>query len=132
MAHALDSYKGLCSNIHGHSYVFEVTVTGKIITDSNNSNYGMILDFKDLKQIVEEAVIKKFDHYLVLSNKTDANLLDNLKKNYDNITVLDYQPTNENMINDFANRIMKQLPTDIELVKLRLYETKSSYAEWLK
>jgi 6-pyruvoyltetrahydropterin/6-carboxytetrahydropterin synthase len=43
---------------------------------------------------------------------------------------VDYQPTSENMVVDFANKIMARLPNDIQLHSLRLQETESSFAEW--
>ncbi len=55
-AHNLMNYKGKCANLHGHSYVLEVTVLGE------PTQNGMIIDFYDVKKIVEENVILKLDH----------------------------------------------------------------------
>jgi 6-pyruvoyltetrahydropterin/6-carboxytetrahydropterin synthase len=55
-AHNLIGYKGKCANLHGHSYVLEVTVEGEPKHD------GMIIDFYDVKKIVEEKIIEKLDH----------------------------------------------------------------------
>jgi 6-pyruvoyltetrahydropterin/6-carboxytetrahydropterin synthase len=44
--------------------------------------------------------------------------------------IVDYQPTCENMLVDFAERIKKRLPANIELFSLKLNETATSYAEW--
>jgi 6-pyruvoyltetrahydropterin/6-carboxytetrahydropterin synthase len=49
---------------------------------------------------------------------------------YSNIVMVDYQPTCENMLSDFAERLLESLPDDVELYSLRLHETASSYAEW--
>ena len=43
---------------------------------------------------------------------------------------VDYQPTSENMVIDFANRIASKLPSHIKLFKVRLNETATAYAEW--
>jgi 6-pyruvoyltetrahydropterin/6-carboxytetrahydropterin synthase len=107
MAHALNNYNGACSNIHGHSYQLEVCVTGDIISDKNNPKFGMIIDFKDLKTIVNQAIIENFDHFLVLNDETDAKLLELLQKNYQNIKIVDFQPTNENLLVYFADEIKK-------------------------
>ena len=73
--HALYGYDGKCKNVHGHSYKLSVTVIGEPITDSNNVKFGMVIDFTDLKKIVNEQVISVFDHSLVLNlNSPHAQL----------------------------------------------------------
>jgi 6-pyruvoyltetrahydropterin/6-carboxytetrahydropterin synthase len=131
MAHALHRYDGACANIHGHSYRLEVTVTGDIITDSNHSKCGMIMDFGDLKQLVQTAVLDDFDHALVLNSDVKTGRDPSLQM-FGNIMFVDYQPTNENLLIDFAKRIESKLPSGVTLVKLRMYETNSSFAEWKK
>jgi len=42
----------------------------------------------------------------------------------------EYQPTCENLILEFAQKIIKQLPKNVQLHSLKLYETSTSYAEW--
>ena len=46
-----------CHNIHGHNYELFVTVSGTIKKHS-----GFIVDLKDLKEIIQEKIIKKIDH----------------------------------------------------------------------
>lgn len=130
MAHALLGYDGLCKNIHGHSYTLVVTIKGNAVRDAGSPKNGMLIDFKDLKNIIKENIVQKFDHALVLNEDTPGDLLEMLKKNYDKIVVTPYQPTTENMIVDFAGQISKLLPSHIVLHSLRLRETPTSYAEW--
>lgn len=130
MAHALKGYDGPCKNIHGHSYSLNVTVIGNPITDETNPKLGMVMDFGDLKKIVREAVIDIFDHALVLNKKMPGEIITEMRKNFDEIILLDYQPTSELMIADFANRIKNSLPDNIKLKHLLLRETVTSYAEW--
>jgi 6-pyruvoyltetrahydropterin/6-carboxytetrahydropterin synthase len=47
-----------------------------------------------------------------------------------NVILVDYQPTSEMMIIDFANVIKQELPSHVKLHSLKLQETDSSYAEW--
>ena len=131
MAHALHRYDGACANIHGHSYRLEVTVTGPVITDKHHPKCGMIIDFGDLKQMVQTAVLNTFDHALVLNSDAGADL-QSVPKIFGNIIFVDYQPTNENLLVDFAKRIESALPSSVSLVKLRMYETNTSFAEWTK
>jgi len=130
MAHALLGYDGLCKNIHGHSYTLVVTVMGVPIQDPNSPKDGMLIDFKDLKNIIKQKIIDRFDHALVLNNATPGELLKVMMKNYDKIVLTDYQPTTENMIADMAVQISELLPKHLKLFSLRLRETPTSYAEW--
>ena len=130
MAHALLGYDGLCKNIHGHSYTLVVTVVGQPIADGTSPKNGMLIDFKDLKNIIKKQIIDKFDHALVLNSATPSDLVNILIANYDKIVLLDYQPTTENMIADMAGQIMAFLPPNLKLFSLRLRETPTSYAEW--
>lgn len=130
MAHALKGYDGPCKNIHGHSYGLKVTVAGLPIADENNPKLGMVMDFGDLKKIVRKVIVDKFDHALVLNKKIPGKLADELKGNFERIILLDYQPTSELMIVDFAERIQKELPKSITLKHLLLRETITAYAEW--
>lgn len=130
MAHALWNYDGLCKNIHGHSYILFVTVIGEPITDDKNPKLGMVMDFGDLKKIVSEEVVDRLDHSVVLSKAT-ANLEQlNIDQMFERFFITEYQPTCENMIVDFADRISKRLPIDVKLHSLKLHETATSFAEW--
>ncbi|MEY2397949.1 MAG: 6-pyruvoyltetrahydropterin/6-carboxytetrahydropterin synthase [Actinomycetota bacterium] len=55
-AHQLEWHAGACKNLHGHSYRLEVTVAGDV-----NDN-GIVIDFSDLRAVVEREVICRFDH----------------------------------------------------------------------
>lgn len=138
-AHALKGYDGLCANIHGHSYRLEVTVSkagisaepGSYLQSGNDDpKNGMLMDFSDLKTLVNRAVIDDFDHALVLNADTDPLLLEQLGKNYRKIIRTDFQPTSENMVSFFAQRLIGVLPSGIRLVRLRLYETATSFTDW--
>ena len=130
MAHALLGYDGLCRNIHGHSYTLVVTVRGVPLGEPASPKNGMLIDFKDLKGIIKDAIIQQLDHSLLVNRATPKELLDMLVKHYDKIVITDYQPTTENLIADLAGRIKKLLPPHLDLFSLRLRETDSSYAEW--
>ncbi len=130
MAHALWNYDGLCKNLHGHSYILNVTVIGEPIADENNPKLGMVMDFGDLKKIVNEEIVDRLDHAVVLSKKAPSEQLLALPQMGERHEIVDYQPTCENMLVDFAERIRKRLPANIQLFSLKLNETATSYAEW--
>lgn len=130
-AHALYGYNGKCKNLHGHSYKLNVTVIGSPITDTSNVKLGMVMDFGDLKKIVKENIEDVFDHATVFNKNTPhLELGEELKKRGHNILLVDYQPSTENMVIDFAKTLQTKLPDHIKLHSLRLQETETSFAEW--
>ncbi|PKV48592.1 6-pyruvoyltetrahydropterin/6-carboxytetrahydropterin synthase [Aquimarina sp. MAR_2010_214] len=129
--HALYGYDGKCRNVHGHSYKLSVTVIGTPITDTSHVKLGMVIDFGDLKRIVKEDIEDVFDHATVFNKNTPhIELAKELKDRGHNVILVDYQPTSENMVIDFAERITSRLPEGIKLFSLKLKETETSFAEW--
>lgn len=129
--HALYGYDGKCKNLHGHSYNLSVTVIGKPIADSKNVKLGMVIDFGDLKKIVTEEIVDIYDHATVFNKNTPhLELANELKKREHNVLLVDYQPTTEMMVIDFAKKIKRRLPNTIKLHSLKLQETTTSFAEW--
>jgi 6-pyruvoyltetrahydropterin/6-carboxytetrahydropterin synthase len=129
--HALYGYDGKCKNVHGHSYKLSVTVIGKPIVNRNDVKFGMVIDFSDLKKIVKEEIVDQFDHATVFNETTPhIELANELKSRGHHVILVNYQPTSENMVIDFAQRIKNRLPAQIQLFSLKLQETDSSFAEW--
>ena len=129
--HALYGYDGKCKSAHGHSYKLSVTAIGRPITDTNNVKYGMVIDFGDLKKIVKEQIVDVFDHATVFNKNTPhIELANELQSRGHDVILVDYQPTSENMVIDFSNKIKNLLPENIELHSLKLQETETSFAEW--
>ena len=130
MAHALWDYDGLCKNLHGHSYKLFATVIGVPIAEKSSTKLGMVIDFGDLKKIVKNTIVDVFDHSVVLNKNAPTKDFIHTKQMFDRIHLLDYQPTCENMVVDFAMQIKGLLPAGVELYSLKLYETATSCAEW--
>ena len=129
--HALYGYDGKCKNVHGHSYKLSVTVIGQPISDNSNVKFGMVIDFSDLKKIVKEEIVDAFDHATVFNKNTPhVELAAELKNRGHHVILVNYQPTSENMVTDFAQKIKNRLPADIKLHSLKLQETDTSFAEW--
>ena len=129
--HALHGYDGKCRNVHGHSYKLSVTVIGNPIEDSSHVKFGMVIDFSDLKKIVKEEIVDVFDHATVFNKNTPhVELAKELSQRGHNVLLVDYQPTSEMMVIDFAEKIKTRLPKNITLHSLKLQETETSYAEW--
>ncbi len=130
MSHALWNYDGLCSNMHGHSYIMHVTVKGYTCDDNLSPKHGMVIDFGDLKRIVKENIVDKYDHSVVINKKAPVKELESVKQMFDRLHVVDFQPTAENLVVFFVGIIEEKLPEGIELHCVRLYETATSFAEW--
>lgn len=108
-AHFLPGYDGPCRNLHGHTYKFEVCVRR---LDGDISN-DMVIDFKSLKTLLEDMIIKTFDHS-VLNHRIDMPTVENLVKYC--VDVL------ENPLRELG----------LILHRLRIYETSDSYAEYIE
>lgn len=129
--HALYGYDGKCKNVHGHSYKLSVTVIGQPISDTSNVKFGMVIDFSDLKKIVKEEIVDVFDHATVFNKNTPhIELAAELESRGHHVILVNYQPTSENMVTDFADKIRNRLPSAIKLHSLKLQETDTSFAEW--
>lgn len=113
-AHFLPGYKGKCANIHGHTYKLEVTVgnVNEVLIVGGSSD-GMVMDFYDLKMIVEKHLLEQWDHKLI--NETGK---------YETI-----RPTAENMCNQAFYTISSHLPFGIRVTSVKLWETPTSYVE---
>ena len=129
MAHAIHGYQGACKNIHGHSYELHVTLGTVEIQKEYIPMPGFIIDFKQIKNLVNTAIIEKFDHSLILST---AYLSDHPTNNiHDNLIIWEVETSAENILLYMEDVLNSRLPSDIKLIQIKLYETKDSFAEWI-
>lgn len=136
-AHVLTGHEGLCQNLHGHTYKLQVTVARLAEeVEAEGPSAGMVIDFSHLKKLVKSLVVDFFDHATVISNSTydnfEVELADLCKRHGKKVAYVEYRPTAENMVSDFYNRIQAALIDEdapIRVVRMRLYETPTSYAE---
>lgn len=121
-AHRLRNHLGGCKNIHGHRYLWEVTVQGEV-----DPATGMIIDFAELKAVMKEVIEVPFDHALVLC--TDDVLYETLKPYDIRLTPMIVEPTAENFSRLVFDLLGTKLPSHIQVVKVRVWETATSVAE---
>ena len=81
-----------------------------------------------LKKIVKPSIVDKYDHSLVLNANSEHANID--LSAFEKVYLLPYQPTSENLVSDFASIIKSKLPNNLELIKVVLSETATSFAEW--
>ena len=111
-AHFLPDYEGRCHNLHGHRWFVDIGVEGGI--DTGGSYKGMILDFSDLRKLVDP-----------IFNRLDHNCLNEILDN----------PTAENIVDYLVEEAKKVLDEYSEhkylrLVVLRVWETPDACVEW--
>lgn len=134
-AHMLSGHGGLCKNLHGHTYKVEVTT--RLMGSDDVMPYGpaagMIIDFKDLKERLNADIFSNLDHayiYNSLGGEDENKIADLCKSLGMRVYDMAMRPTAENMAEYFlamANTSLQDLPVDV--VKVRVYETPTSYAE---
>jgi len=107
-AHFLTDYEGACSRMHGHTYKLEVTVGGGAIKKT-----GMVIDFKELKEAVNELIIDVLDHQVLNE-------------------VVECKTTAENLAVWIFSNLKGYLYDPYTIEKVRLWETPTSYAEVTK
>lgn len=130
MAHALYGYDGPCKNIHGHTYHLSITLIGKPIEDIKKAKLGMVIDFGDLKDIVHKHIIQVFDHALVLNQEAPYSKSEVISNEFEKVILVPYQPTCENLLLDFVDRLSDKFSISTPIFSIRLEETPTSFAEW--
>lgn len=84
-AHYLRGYKGKCENLHGHNWKVQVSVSNKEL-----DSIGMVIDFKELKNTLEDA-LKELDHKCL----NDISPFDRKNPSSENIAVYIYNRIKE-------------------------------------
>ena len=104
---------GKCANRnwHGHNYALHVTVKGK-----PDPVTGFIMDAKRLSVLIKQTIIDHVDH---CNLNLDVPFIPS-----------GLQPTSENLVLLFWDRLAPELPDHIQLHSLRLHETDTIYAEY--
>ncbi|MDQ2777685.1 MAG: 6-carboxytetrahydropterin synthase, partial [Acidobacteriota bacterium] len=105
--------EGANPNGHGHNYVIEVTVEGE-----PDPVTGMVVDLKDLKEIIEREIIEPMDHRFLNYEVTP----------FDKIV-----PTTENVAREIWRRLEPCVATSTtSLARVRLFETQDLYVDVLR
>ena len=131
--HRIPNHKSSCKNLHGHRYAIEITLKGDIIDQENESDYGMVMDFKDAKELIRKTIVEPWDHaFLVYEKDLEViNFLNSLKGH--KTVILDKVPTAENMaliaFNLLKNVFKKTFQNDIVPIRVRLFETPNNWAD---
>ena len=135
MGHRVTNHKSLCRNPHGHRYKMLVEIAGYVSDQAGDSSQGMVLDFGDLKSLITNEVVDKYDHSFMYwledpimkafaSNNEDLRLVG-----------VPFVPTAECIVAHIAKQLTdaltKQLP-NVSLESVVLFETPKCSARWVK
>ena len=131
--HRIPHHKSSCKNLHGHRYAIEVTIKGDVISDESNSNFGMVMDFKDAKELIKKTIVEEWDHSFIVY-QGDTVVLKFLKSLDSHKTVVfPLVPTAENMALVAMEKLKisfnKKFGRLIKPLKVRLYETPNNWAD---
>ncbi|MBN1257651.1 MAG: 6-carboxytetrahydropterin synthase QueD [Planctomycetes bacterium] len=108
-AHRLNGYDGPCENLHGHNWKVLVAVRSQVV-----NNLQMVMDFKDLKALVNP-ILDGFDH-----------------KYLNEIPPFDTEnPTTERISRHLAELLAGKLPEGIKVARIQVWESDRASAAYL-
>jgi 6-pyruvoyltetrahydropterin/6-carboxytetrahydropterin synthase len=100
-AHRLRGYDGRCEKLHGHNWKVELVVAG-----DTTDRLGLLVDFRDLKAILNEA-LESFDHKYL--NELDA--------------FRECNPTTENLARIIYRMVSTRLPEGVRARSVTTWES---------
>ena len=123
-AHVLTNHRGLCKNLHGHTYRVDVSVS-----QAADDDRDMVIDFKDLKGIANEVVCDRFDHAFIYNTESvgEREIAAVVEKNGMRTVAIPFRSTAENLAKLFFSDLKARIPG---LVAVKVWETADSCAEY--
>ena len=133
--HRVSTHGSKCRNPHGHRYKVRVTCQGEIIDDPSRPDHGMLIDFGNLKTIMNNRIHDVLDHGFIVweDDRTMRYILDEPSSdNKWNYIIFPYIPTAENMARwawaEIENDIQVEFGNDLKLYEVAVWETPTSVA----
>lgn len=122
-AHVLTNHRGLCKNLHGHTYRVDVSVA-----QADDDASDMVIDFKDLKRIASETVCDRFDHAFIYNTQSEGEReIAAVVERYGMRTAaIPFRSTAENLAKLFFGELKSRIPG---LCAVKVWETEYSCAE---
>ena len=121
-AHVLTRHEGQCRNLHGHTY--------RVIVEVAEAEDGrdMVIDFKDLKQVIREVILDRFDHAFIYNeaSESECEIAAVIAKHGMKSVGLPFRSTAENL----ARHFFQGLAERVKVVSVKVYETPESCAEY--
>jgi 6-pyruvoyltetrahydropterin/6-carboxytetrahydropterin synthase len=123
-AHRLVGHEGACAQVHGHNYVVDVTV----VSETGLDKVGRVVDFSVLKEELGGWINECWDHKMLVWQGDDSAPIG------ERVFALPNNPTAEVMAQYLLNEVcdMVLVGTGVRVIKVRLWETESSYVEAIR
>ena len=123
-AHVLTNHAGHCKNLHGHTYRVIVEVA------EGEGGADMVIDFKDLKQVLQEVILERFDHAFIFdeASASEREIAAVIAKHGMKSVGLPFRSTAENLARHFFNGLANR----VNVFSVKVYETPESCAEYRK
>jgi 6-pyruvoyltetrahydropterin/6-carboxytetrahydropterin synthase len=133
--HRVSTHGSKCRNPHGHRYKVRVTCKGSIIDDPSRPDHGMLVDFGDLKNIMNEKIHDVLDHGFIVW-QDDAVVREMMTSWAEKmewlLIVFPYIPTAENIARWAWEQLQQEIRVrfggDLELEEVAVWETPTSVA----
>ena len=120
-AHRLLGYNGNCGTLHGHTWQCEIEIN----SDRKLDEFGMLVDYRVLKGIIKDS----WDHKTILNS--DDPLVELLTEAGNDVTtLLEMNPTAENLAKVAHEEVVYQCGLKPEEVIIRIHESAENYAEY--
>lgn len=135
-AHMLSGHRGKCANLHGHTYKVQVAIVG-VPKHDKGSDYGMVLDFGDLKEVLQDHIVNVYDHAIIFSaesfrNEAEEELFEWARKYNMRYHIMNGRTTSETMAHEMQldiSNALKHVNIPFDHVSVRVWETPTSFAE---
>jgi len=125
-AHRIMGHGGKCAWLHGHTYRLGVTVQAETL-----NHLGMVMDFDDLKALVEKRVLSRWDHATLL--REDDPLVPAIIRVQaeapQKVITFPQNPTAEVLAQAAAEALASVLPSGVRLARLTVWESPACASE---
>ncbi len=124
--HMLDGHNGKCHNLHGHTYRLLVEISDELIT--HGSSADMVMDYADLKLIVNQQIVDQLDHAFLYhqDSANECQIATLLQQMQRKVFAFPCRTTAEGMSKFIFDRLSHFLPVSM----IKLWETPTSYCEY--
>ena len=121
-AHVLTDHQGLCRNLHGHTYRVDVSV-------STETDGDMVIDFKELKGVLTEVILGRFDHSFIYNpgSAGESEIAAVVEKHGMRTVAIPFRSTVENLARMFYNELKARVPG---LSAVKVWDTADNCAEY--
>ncbi|HRR33255.1 MAG TPA: 6-carboxytetrahydropterin synthase QueD [Kiritimatiellia bacterium] len=121
-AHVLTHHEGQCRNLHGHTYRVIVEVA------EDQDGRDMVIDFKDLKRVIREEILDRFDHAFIFNeaNESECEIAAVIAKHGMKSVGLPFRSTAENLARYFYGALAAR----VNVVAVKVFETPESCADY--